>query len=140
MMHWKSLAIGVLLVSLIALPAQSMGADENKGSLSGAWALKGGETKMEFSGKNVMKILPHGSSEVIVIVCEYTNEKGVVKVKVTDFEGKEEAKKQVKELLPVGTEFSFKWKVTDEAAKLDDVKGEKAETLKSHLEGDYEKK
>ena len=78
---------------------------------------------------------------MIAVVCEYTVEKeGLVKAKITDFEGKEEAKKMVKEKLPVGTEFSFKWKVKDDTAKLDDLKGDKIEDLKSHLEGDYKKK
>jgi hypothetical protein len=87
-----------------------------------------------------MKIAPHGDSKVIAVVCEYTVDKeGQVKAKITDFEGKAEAQEKVKELLPVGTEFTFKWKVKDDAAKLDDLKGEKIEPLKSHLEGEYKK-
>ena len=43
-------------------------------------------------------------------------------------------------MLPIGTEFSFKWKVKDDNAKLDDMKGDKFEPLKSHLEGEYSQK
>jgi hypothetical protein len=143
-MRTKTLSCSVLLAcSFLILVALSSSADDkkDKASLSGVWALKGAEMKMEFAEKNVLKMSPHGDSNLIVIICEYTAEKeGLVKAKITDFEGKDEAKKQVKDLLPVGTEFSFKWKVKDDAAKLDDVKGDKVDALKSHLEGDYEQK
>ena len=46
-------------------------------------------------------------------------------------------KQQVEQKLPVGTEFSFTWKVKGEAATLGDVKGDAVGPLKSHLEGDY---
>jgi hypothetical protein len=115
--------------------------DKDKPALSGVWELKGGETKIEFTGKKVVKIAPHGDSAIIALVCEYSVEKdGVVKAKITEFEGKDEAKEHVKGILPVGTEFSFKWKVKDDTAKLADLKCEKVEQLKSHLEGDYSKK
>ena len=133
----------VLACSFLIVASRPASADDKKDkpALSGVWTLKGGETKMDFSAKKVLKIFPHGDNDVIVIVCEYTaDKKGLVKAKVSDIEGKEEAKKIVMEMLPVGTEFSFKWKVTDDAAKLDEVKGEKADGLKSHLEGDYNQK
>src|SRR5262249_41203971 len=86
----------------------------------------------------VMKIAPHGDSDVIAIVCDYTVRKeGLVKATVTGFEGKEDVKKHVAEKLPVGTEFSFRWTVKKDTAKLDDVKCEKVEQIKSHLEGEY---
>jgi hypothetical protein len=115
--------------------------DKDKPALSGVWELKGGEAKLEFTGKKVMKIAPHGDSAIIAVVCEYSADKdGLVKAKITEFEGKDEAKEAVKGILPAGTEFSFKWKVKGETAKLSDLKGEKIEQLKSHLEGDYNKK
>jgi hypothetical protein len=115
--------------------------DKGKPALSGVWELKGGEAKIEFSGKKVMKIVPHGDSAIIAVVCEYSvDEDGLVKAKITEFEGKDEAKEHVKGILPVGTEFSFNWKVKEDTAKLADVKGEKVEQLKSHLEGDYKQK
>jgi hypothetical protein len=112
--------------------------DKDKPTLSGVWTLKGGETKLEFGKKKVLKISPHGDSELIAVICECTVEKeGMVKAKITDLAGKDEAKEMVKELLPPGTEFSFKWTVKDGVAKLHDLKGEKVEPLKSHLEGEY---
>jgi hypothetical protein len=146
MMRLKAFPCGAILVcSVLILAGFGAWADDKKEkekpAFSGIWELKGGETKIEFTGKKVVKIAPHGDSAVIAIVCEYSVEKdGVVKVKITEFEGKDEAKEHVKGILPVGTEFSFKWKVKDDTAKLADVKGEKVEALKSHLEGDYNKK
>jgi len=95
--------------------------------------------KIEFSDKDVMKIVPHGEKKVIVVVCEYTVDKqGLVKAKIKELEG--EAKDKAKDHLPVGLEFSFKWQVKDDAATLDDVKGDNVDPLKAHLEGKYEKK
>jgi hypothetical protein len=146
MMRAKTLPCGVVLAyGVFVLASLSASAedkkDKDKPALSGVWTLKGGETKIEFSDKKVMKISPHGDSKIIAVICEYTVEKeGLVKAKITDFEGKDEAKENVKELLPVGTEFSFKWKVTEDAANLGDLKGDKIEPLKSHLEGEYNQK
>ncbi len=144
MMRAKSLRCCVVLAcSVFILASLSASADDKKDkpALSGVWELKGGETKIEFSDKNVLKIAPHGDSAVIAVICEYTVEKeGLVKAKITDIGGKDEAKKMVKEMLPIGTEFSFKWKVTDDTAKLAELKGDKLELLKSHLEGEYRQK
>jgi hypothetical protein len=114
---------------------------KDKPALSGTWVKKEGELKIEFADKEVLKVSPHGKDDLILIVCSYTVDKnGLVKAKVTDFEGQDEAKQKVKEKLPVGTKFGFTWKVKGEAATLADVEGEKVETLKSHLEGEYQKK
>jgi hypothetical protein len=134
-----------LACSVFVLTAPSASADDKKDkdqpALSGVWMLTGGETKIEFSDKNLVKISPHGDSKIIAVLCEYTLDKeGRVKAKITGFEGKDEAKEKVKELLPAGTEFSFTWKIKDAAAKLDDLKGDKIEPLKSHLEGEYNQK
>src|SRR5215831_8094646 len=124
----------VLACGLLALACLAATADDKKGdkpALSGTWGKKDGELKVEFADKGVMKIAPHGDSAVIAIVCDYTVEKeGLVKAKVTGFEGKEEAKKHVAEKVPVGTEFSFRWKVKKDTAKLDDLKCGKLEQLK----------
>jgi hypothetical protein len=72
--------------------------------------------------------------------CAYTITTGEVKAKISAFEGKEEATKHAQEKLPVGTEFRFTWTVKDDAAKLDDLEGENVKLLKSHREGDYERK
>ncbi len=133
------LAVGVLvLMSLSATANDKDGKD--KAALSGSWVKKEAELKIIFEDKDTMKIAPHGDEEVIVILCTYTVEKGEVKAKVSGAEGKEEAKKAVQEKLPVGTEFRFAWKVKDDSAKLDDLKGENVELLRSHLEGEYERK
>jgi hypothetical protein len=88
-----------------------------------------------------MKIFPHGENDVIVIICEYTVDKDrLVKAKITGHEGKDKAKMMAQEKLPADTEFSFRWKVANDTAKLDDVKGAKVELLKSHLEGEYRPK
>jgi hypothetical protein len=132
-----ALACGVFLMTNLAASA-----DEKKDqALSGVWALKGGELKIEFADKNAIKIFPHGDSDVIVLLCEYSLDKeGRVKAKITGFEGKDEAKEAAKNNLPLGTQFSFKWKVKDDSAMLDDVKGDQAEHLKAHLEGEYSQK
>jgi RNA polymerase sigma factor (sigma-70 family) len=120
--------------------------DDKKGdkpSPAGVWVKKGGELRIEFADKGVLNIAPHGDGDVILIVCEYAADKdGRVKVKVTGFEGKAEAKKAVMEKLPVGTAFSFKWAAKGDTATLDDVKGDKgtADLLKSHLEAEFSKK
>jgi hypothetical protein len=112
--------------------------DKKDQGISGVWVLKGGEMKIEFADKKMIKIFPHGDEDVIVFLCEYTLDKeGRVKAKITGFQGKDEAKESVKNILPVGTQFNFKWKVKDDTANLDDVKGDQAEHLKEHLEGEY---
>src|SRR5262245_20896625 len=134
----------VLACGLLALVGLAAHAEDKKGdkpALSGTWSKKDGEAKIEFVDKGVVKIAPHGDSAVIGIVCDYTVDKeGLVKAKITEFEGKEEVKKHIAEKLPVGTKLSFKWKVKNDTAKLDDVKCEKFEQVKSHLEGEYEQK
>jgi hypothetical protein len=121
-------------------PADDKKDDKDKPALSGSWVKKEGELKIEFADKDIMKVAPHGNDEAFVVLCTYTVEKGEVKAKVTGFEGKEEAKEMAKERLPVGSEFSFKWEVKGDTGTLDDLKGDKAEVLKSHLEGKYDQK
>jgi hypothetical protein len=141
----KPLTHGMLLVcGVLALASLAATADEKKDdkpALTGTWGKKDGETKLEFADKHVLKIAPHGDPAVIAVVCEYTLAKdGLVKSKVTGFEGTEKAKKHVGDLVPVGTEFSFTWQVKGDTAKLDDLKGEKLDPFKFHLEGEYASK
>jgi hypothetical protein len=134
------LACGVLV--LAGRPATG-GDKGTKPSLSGSWGKKAGELTIEFADKDVLKIVPHGDPAVLVVLCNYTAAKeGLVKVKVTGFEGKEEVKKKVAGYIPVGLQFGFKWTVQGDAARLDDLtgKGDSIEILKSHLEGEFEKK
>jgi hypothetical protein len=146
MMRAKTLQCGVLLacsVFTLADPPAAAGEkkDKDKPGLSGVWMLKGGETKIEFSDKNVLKISPHGDNDVIVVICAYTAGKaGLVKAKITDFEGKDELKKKVKEMLAIGSAFTFRWQARDDTAKLGDLKGKEVELLKSHLEGEYSRR
>lgn len=108
---------------------------------TGKWEKKDGELTLDFAGKDELKISPHGKDELILILCSFSSDKeGLVKCKVTGFEGKAEIQDKLKEKIPVGTEFTFKWKVKDDAGTLDEVKGEKFEAFKSHLEGDFTRK
>lgn len=136
----SSMAVACSLFLLAGLAAS---ADDKKDQTApaGVWVLKGGEMKIEFVDKKAIKIFPHGDNDAIVILCEYAvGKEGRVKTKITGFDGKDEAKEAVKNILPTGTQFSFKWKVKDDTAQLDEVKGDQAEHLKAHLEGEYTKK
>ncbi len=115
--------------------------EDKKAAPAGAWAKKEGQAHLEFADKGVLKFHPHGDKADLVVVCSFTTGKdGVVKVKVTDHEGDDKFKAKLKEVVPVGTEFQFKWAATDDAATVEDVDGKDADRLKSHLEGGYEKK
>ncbi len=134
------LASGVLILAGLSVWADNKD-DKDKPALSGVWMQTGGQLKIEFADKETMRISPHGDNVAIVIVCQCTLEKErQVKAKVTDFEGKEEFKQKIKEHLPVGFEFSFKWQVQNDTATLGDVKGDKVEHLRMHLEGKYDQK
>ena len=117
-------------------------ADDKKAEApAGTWAKKGMDVKLEFPEKGVLKVYPHGEKDAFAVVCSYTLGKdGRVKAKVTDHEGSAEIKEKAKNIVPVGLEFEFTWTVKDGAGKLDDVKGDKTEPIKNHLEGEYEKK
>ena len=55
----------------------------DKPALSGTWAHKGGELKIEFCDKKVLKVSAHNGA--LVIKCEYTvGKEGLVKAKVTE--------------------------------------------------------
>lgn len=113
---------------------------DEKATTSGTWKHKEGQTVIEFADKGVLKVRPHGDKADITLECSFTAEKGVVKAKVTGYEGKDEFKKKLKELLPVDTAFTFKWVVDGDTASVDDLEGKDVDGLKTHLEGKYEKK
>ncbi len=127
-------------LTLISVAALADDKKDEKPALTGTWGLAGGQVKIEFADKEVMKIFPHGDSDSAVVVCSYTVGKdAIVKAKITALEGK--AKEKLEQILPVGLEFNFKWAAKDADAILDDLKGEKVpDVMKSHLEGKYEKK
>jgi hypothetical protein len=130
---------GIVALCSAAAPADDGANPSDKPSPSGVWVLEGGEMKIDFDKKDVMKLFPHGESDVVVVVCQYTVEKdSVVKAKITELEG--DAKEQVEKILPVGLEFSFKWTAKDGTGAVKDVKGEDVDLLKAHLEGDYSQK
>jgi hypothetical protein len=134
----RLLTCGVLV--LIGLTATAGDKKEGKPGLSRTWAKQDGQLKIEFADKRVLKIAPHGDPALIAIVCDYTvNKEGLVKAKVTGFEGKEQAQKKIAEFVPVGLKFSFKWRAQGDTARLDDLTGDKTETLKAHMEGEFEK-
>src|SRR5262245_51931504 len=130
-----ALACGVLVLGGLSVAADDKKDDKDKPAPTGAWVQQEGQLKIDFSAKDALKIYPHGD-DTIVLVCEYTAKKGLIKVKITDVEGtKDEAKEKVKEKLPVGTEFTFQWKDKDRTATISDLKGggDNAELLKSRL-------
>jgi hypothetical protein len=139
MPRWKlvfGLAVAACLIAAFAgAPARA----DDKPAVSGVWAQSGGEMRIEFADKDVLKVSPHGKDELILFVCKYSVGKdGRIKAKITGHEGSEKA--SAKEILPEGFEFSFKFTVKGDAATLEDVKGKDADALKGHLEGKYEKK
>ena len=112
-----------------------------KPTTAGTWKKADGDLILEFVDKATLKIQPHGDKVNLAIECSYTVGKdGVVKVKITDHAGKDEFKKKLKEVAPVGTEFTIKWAADGDKASVDELDGKDAEGLKSHLEGKYEKK
>jgi len=138
----KSAAL-VCVALVLAWPAGTRAddkADKDKPTASGTWLKKEGQLKIEFAGKDVMKFAPHGDENAIV-VCSYTVTKdGLVKVKITELQGKEEFKEKAKSHLPVGLEWSFSWKVKGDMATLEDVQGKDVDVIKQHMEGEFSKK
>lgn len=137
------LACGILLtaVQLAASSAMTNERVKDKAALSGIWVQKDGEPKIEFADKNVVKICPHGDSAIIAVVCKYTVDKaGLVEAKVTEIEGNDDVRQWAREMLPPGTQFSFKWTVKDDTARLEDLTGAQVEHMKSRLEGEYTQK
>src|SRR5262249_16535312 len=102
--HVMALACGLLI-----LPGQPATADvkkEEKAGVAGTWAMKDGQLKMQFSGKDGLKIHPHGDKDQFAVVCSYTVTKdGSVKAKITEIEASDEIKEKVKDILRVGLEF-----------------------------------
>src|SRR5207302_1797955 len=63
------LACAVLALATPGANADGKKKDKDRPRLSGTWARQEGEMKIEFSDKDVMKIVPHGEKKVIVVVC-----------------------------------------------------------------------
>jgi hypothetical protein len=115
--------------------------DDGKKAPAGTWKKAEGELVIEFVDKETLKFQPHGDKADIAVECSYTVDKGgVVKAKITGHAGKDEFKKKLAEVAPVGTEFSLKWVADGDKASVDEVGGKDVDSLKTHLEGKYEKK
>ena len=128
---------------LAARPSSADGGkdDNEKTSLSGSWEKKDAEPKAKFTTEGELTIYPHGDSVKIQIECSYTfTKEGLVKAKVKSHGGAENVVEQVKNVVPVGMESQFKWKVEGEAATFNDVEAEEADSAKARLERDYAKK
>ena len=139
-MRFKTIVIALIALAPSAFPAWAEDKKDAKPALSGTWAKKEGQLKIEFVDKEVVKFYPHGDNE-FVVVCKFSvNKDGLVKAKITGLEGKDEIKEKAKGILPTGLEMSFAWKAKGDAATLDDLKGENTEGLKSHLEGEFSRK
>lgn len=143
-MRLQNSLVALLAYTFLVLACRSAAAEDKKDdkpALSGTWVKKDGNLKVEFSDKDVMKIFPHGDKVNFAVTCKYTLDKsGLVKVELKELEGSAEFKEKAKGHLPAGLKFSFTCKVKEGTAVLEDVKGEDIDILKSHLEGEYEKK
>lgn len=130
-----------LAVGALALAGLSARADEKKDAKgpTGSWAHKERELRLEFADKETLRIQPHGDKANFTIVCGYIQKDGVVKAKITDLEGNAEILEKAKAVLPVGKEFSFTWRVKDDTASLEDLKGENTESIKARMEGEFKK-
>jgi hypothetical protein len=146
MRHLTIGSVAALALALLAFATSSALADDKKdekdgSALSGAWARKEGDLKLQFGDKKSLTIYPHGDKAMFGVVCEYTVDKeGAVTAKLTELQGSDDIKEKAKGALPIGLKFTFKWKAKDNSASLSDLQGENMELLRSHLEGDYEKK
>lgn len=137
-MRFKTTAI--VLVACVAAMSAPAEDKKDKSAVSGTWAKKDGQLKIEFVDKEVVKFYPHGDNE-FVVVCKFSIDKdGLVKAKITGLEGKDEIKEKAKGILPTGLEMNFTWRAKGDAATLDDLKGDNTEGLKSHLEGEFSRK
>jgi hypothetical protein len=143
----KPLSYCALLVcGVLALACRLSLADDGKNDKgtpipSGTWEKKDAEPTLEFTGDDKMTIFPHGSNVNLLIDCSYTvTKEGMVEAKITRLGGADDVVEKVKEAVPVGLKFRFKWKVEGDKAKLDDLDGKDVEIVKERLEGEYTKK
>ncbi len=137
----KSIAIPACALLAWSLQARADEKNAAKTPAAGTWTKKEGQMRIEFGAKGVMKLYPHGDKAEIALICKCSLDKdGLLNVKVTDHEGNEEIKKKLKNVVPVGFQFTCHWKAKGESATLENIDGKDTEAIKSHLEGEYEKK
>jgi hypothetical protein len=117
------------------------GDKDDKPTLSGSWGMKDSEPTLKFTPEGGLTIYPHGDDNAILIECSYTlSKEGLVRAKVKNIDAPEKVIEQVKNLVPIGLEFEFRWKADGDKAKLEGVEGKDVEHIKDRLEGDYAKK
>ncbi len=135
---FRSLALTVAAFALSTAAAEDKKDDKGKPALTGIWVREsnGLDLKVEFTGKDALKMSAFAEENGAIVTCKYTVKDGVVKAKVTKVEVKGDFKSAPKE----GLEFSFKWKVKGDTATLDDFEAEGLEAAKPVLEGEYAKK
>ena len=127
----------------LVLAGGRLRADEkgDKPTLSGSWGMKDSEPTLEFTREGVLTISPHGDNNAIRIECSYTlSKEGLVKAKVKDIDAPEKVIEHIKQLVPIGLEFEFKWKADGDEATLEGVEGKDIDLIKARLEGKYSKK
>jgi hypothetical protein len=130
-------------VAVIALAGHAP-ADDKKDkkadppAFSGVWVreVNGLDLKIEFAGKDGVKIAAFHDENGVIAVCKYKAEKGVLKATITDVIVKGDFKNKPAK----GLEFSFQWTVKGDTATLDDLTGKELESAKTVLEGEYERK
>jgi hypothetical protein len=108
---------------------------------SGVWERKNGDHLLfiEFGPKDALKITASHGDKGVTVTCTFsTTKEGVVKGKITELE---ERGINIKEKLPVGTEFSFTWEVKGDTATMGNMKSEQGQDiLQNHLEGTFDRK
>jgi hypothetical protein len=113
----------------------------DKPTLSGSWGMKDSEPMLAFTREGGMTIYPHGDKNTIQIECSYTlSKEGLVKAKVKDIDAPEQVLEQVKQVVPIGLEFQFKWRADGDKATLEGMEGKDIDHIKGRLEGEYAKK
>jgi hypothetical protein len=138
---FRLLAATCALVLMIAFASRADAEQDPKDApaLSGTWLREanGLDLKIEFAGKDTLKIAVFGGDNGVIVTSKYTVDKdGLVKAKITDVEMKGTFPAKP----PKGLEFSFQWKVKGDTATLDNIKGEGLDDARPVFEGDYQKK
>jgi hypothetical protein len=135
------LVCGVLALACCLALADDGKGDQEKPIPSGTWEKKEAEPTLKFTGEDKLTIFPHGDNLDFQIDCSYTVTKdGLVKAKITRLGGAGDVVEKAKESVPVGLEFTFKWKLDGDKATLDELDGKDVEHVKERLEGEYTKK
>jgi hypothetical protein len=124
-----------LALAIVGLMACQGLADEKK-ELSGTYSHKADELEFKVAFKKDSKLDFHAAlgDASCVLKCKYTNEKGVLKCEVLEFEKKGD--------FPItkekGYKFEFKVEIKDSKANISDFAGDDvSEEAKRAVEGEY---